>query len=73
MRIYILTSVGNAIASNPNQSGSTASRILSYLRRHGKQSSDEALCDHLGLNGTELNTAMKDLERNQAVRCVVST
>lgn len=73
MRIFLLTSVGDAIASNPNQSGSTASRVLSYLRRHGKQSSDEALCDHLQLSKMELNNAMRDLEQNQAVRCVVSS
>ncbi len=73
MKIIILTNIGDSIAANPNQSGSTASRILSYLRRHGRQSSDESLCDHLSLSKVEFNNAMRDLESNQMVKTIVST
>lgn len=73
MRIYVLTSVGEALSSNPSNSGSNAMRILYYLRRHGKQASDQQLLDHLGLSGTELNAVMNDLERNSAIKTVIST
>ncbi len=73
MRIYILTSVGDALASSPsNNSGSNAMRVLYYLRRHGRQASDSQLCDHLQINGMELRKTMGELEDNSAVRTVVS-
>lgn len=70
--MYILTNVGEALASSPNNSGSNAMRVLYYLRRHGRQASDAQLCDHLGINGTELRHVMGALEQNQAIKCVVS-
>ncbi len=73
MKVYILTPVGESLASSPSNSGSNAMRILYYLRRHGKQASDSQILDHLGLDGMELRRAMGELEHNQAVKCVVSS
>ncbi len=72
MKIYILTSVGDATSSNPNSSGSDAMRVLYWLRRHGKQGTDEQMKGQLNISGSDLRTALTELEHNQMVRCVVS-
>ena len=72
MKIIILTQIGDSISSNPNNNNTTAYRVLSYLRRHGKQATDSQICDHLGLDGTQLRVAVAELEKAQAVKTVVS-
>ncbi len=72
MKIFVLTPIGDAISSSPSNSNTLETRILYYLRRHGKQASDTAICDHLAINGNQLGNAIRELEKNQAVKTVVS-
>ena len=43
MKIYSLTSVGRAIASNPTQNTSDALRVLYWMRRKGGQATDDEI------------------------------
>lgn len=72
MKIFSLTPIGQNLASSPNNSGSDSMRILYYLRRNGGSSSDEKICDHLNMNGSQLRVAMSELMRNNAVKMLTS-
>lgn len=70
MKIYYLTPLGSAIASNPSHSNTLPIKVLYKLRRRGGQGSDEWLSDQLGVGGNELQNALKTLQENNAIRVV---
>lgn len=67
MRIVTLTSIGQSLAANPNNSGSDASKVLYFLRRSGLSASDEKLMAHFGFDKRTLNKIIETLVGANAI------
>ena len=74
MRIYMLSPVGESIASNPAKNVTNGLRILYFLRRHGGQATEEQIEEFTGLSRSEIQLEMKKMTRgsNPIVRSISS-
>lgn len=67
MRVYQLTSIGNAIASNPSHEPSVALSILYWLRRHQGRGSDEQIEQFVEGSRFDKQKALNSLVRAKAI------
>lgn len=66
MRIYVLTSVGQSLASVPSSDLSDGRRVLSWMRRRGGQATDEQMADYFGGDAMKARLAINSLTRGDA-------
>ncbi len=71
MRIYELTNVGEALASNPTNKVTPAMKVLYWMRRHGGRATDEQIKQFAGLTPSEAQGAINKLT-SPGVRAIVS-
>ena len=69
MRLYHLTRIGEALASNPVSNPSDARRIAYFMRRHGNRATSEEIQEFV-VSGQQMQDAMRSLLRVKAVTVV---
>jgi hypothetical protein len=62
MRMYSLTSVGDAQASASVPNPSPAQRVLYWMKRNGGHGSDEQMAGQLGMDGTQLQMILNKMK-----------
>ena len=70
MRIYQLTSIGNSIASSPQNTKTDGVKILYFLRRHGWRATDDQIKSFVIPDESRYMVAMNNLVRAKAVQVV---
>lgn len=70
MHIYMLTSIGDSLASNPEDNPSEAKRILYWMRRNGNKCTDEQIESYVIPDRGHMQMALRKLTSAGAIKRV---